>query len=109
MPCKTTYQCGHGSSSEDTLQCHHTFQHHHVNIYPHKLSADTPSCSLHFGKPQGFPILHEADSHACNGLHRCSHHQDIVTIHTSSRGFKRNADAHQSGITINCAFPSIIG
>ena len=49
---QATYQHGHGSSSEDTQWHHHTFQHHQCNIYLHKLSADTPSHSLHFGESQ---------------------------------------------------------
>ena len=42
------------------------------------------------------------------GLHRCSHHWYIVTTLTSSRGSQRNADAHQSRITIKYASTSII-
>ena len=106
---QTTHQHGHGSSSEDTQECHYTLQHHQCDIYMHKLSADTPSCSLHFGKSQEFHILHKSDSHACNGLHRDSHQWYIVTSCTSSRESQRNADAHQSRITINYASTSIIG
>ena len=90
---QTTHQHSHGSSLEDTPQFYHTLQHHQFDIYPQNLLADTPSHLLHSGKSQQFPILHEADSHACSGLHRCSHHQYIIATHTSSRRFERNADA----------------
>ena len=105
---QTTHHCSHGSSSKDTQQCHHTFQHHQINIYTHKLSADTPSHPLHSGKSHGFPILHEADSHACNGLHRHNHFWYIITTCTSSRRLERNAEAHWIRITINYAPTSII-
>ena len=51
---QATHICSHGSTSEDTQWHHHTFQHHQLDINSHKLSADTPSCLLYFGKSQGF-------------------------------------------------------
>ena len=105
---QTIHQCSHGSSSEDTQWCHHTFQHHQFNIYLHKLSGNTPSYLLHSGNSQGFAILHEAFSCACHRLHRFSHYWYIITTFTSSRRLERNAMANQIRITINYVPTSII-
>ena len=44
-----THQCSQRSGWQDTQWCHHIFQNHQFNIYPHKLSAHTPSHLLHSG------------------------------------------------------------
>ena len=72
---QTTHQHSHGSSWEDTQWCHYTLQYHKFNIHPHKLSTDSLSHLLHSGLSQGFFVLHETDSHACSGLHRCINYQ----------------------------------
>ena len=64
-------------------------------------------CSILVNLRDSLYYIRQIVMHAMD--YRCSHHWDVVTTHTSSRGFERNADAHQNGITINYASPSIIG